>query len=576
MTGSFRRAAYGLPNEDPKSAPRALIGPAPKKSQPNDTIITALTETDKDESSIKVPLQLAYAGGKPVISSSLADTPCAILGTQGILDKINATLGTTYTLNIPSLSSILEEYISNNYDFGTAYSYLRSVWFTNDWSTIQDTLHMQEEKDKERRQKAVVDGKIVDPYMPPRCVWDLYSNRVVPSWIAKKRPLPISHAWLDEENRIAVYTPINGKEWPVPMPKSADLHLIRIEMLNLEAEYVWLDVLCLRQNSSLDQLKEKLRTDEWKLDVPTIGNVYDYTIVVIYLSGLGLPFSLKEGDFESERCWFQRAWTLQEIGLKRIIAGDMPSGPLHVCPVHGSQDYKGEILMQFQKELELVHNIMWSPTGRSWGNLFTILAEMQKRKSTNSIDKIAGLSFLCWSEKIPAYYENQSVEDAWTALVNVMAMEKLRRIPGNSDIMTYFPPADVSNEMCVWWDEKWDVDWRYGPCIEKGFVQGLAVQDEEIVNRYGKLIVKDKKEKEHTFKIIASHNYLIPENTYVLLGTRLNHELDLECSVQHWAIGHRVPSTKQFEKVSVFKMADKEAWRLKHLNVTKDCDIVFI
>ncbi|KAK0432047.1 uncharacterized protein EV420DRAFT_1607446 [Desarmillaria tabescens] len=44
MTGSFRWAAYGLPNEDPKSAPRALIGPAPKKSQPNDTIITALTE----------------------------------------------------------------------------------------------------------------------------------------------------------------------------------------------------------------------------------------------------------------------------------------------------------------------------------------------------------------------------------------------------------------------------------------------------------------------------------------------------------------------------------------------------
>ncbi|KAK0436991.1 uncharacterized protein EV420DRAFT_1280908 [Desarmillaria tabescens] len=460
----------------------ALIGPAPKKSQPNDTIITALTETDKDESSIKVPLQLAYAGGKPVISSSLADTPCAILGTQGILDKINATLGTTYTLNIPSLSSILEEYISNNYDFGTAYSYLRSVWFTNDWSTIQDTLHMQEEKDKERRQKAVVDGKIVDPYMPPRRVWDLYSNRVVPSWIAKKRPLPISHAWLDEENRIAVYTPINGKEWPVPMPKSADLHLIRIEMLNLEAEYVWLDVLCLRQNSSLDQLKEKLRTDEWKLDVPTIGNVYDYTIVVIYLSGLGLPFSLKEGDFESERCWFQRAWTLQEIGLKRIIAGDMPSGPLH-C-VH--QDYKGEILMQFQKELELVHNIMWSPTGRSWGNLFTILAEMQKRKSTNSIDKIAGLSFLCWSEKIPAYYENQSVEDAWTALVNVMAMEKRGELffwypePGNSDvkwrptwdqIMTYFH-LQMSQMRCLFGGMKMGCDWHHGPCIRRGLCRG--------------------------------------------------------------------------------------------------------
>ncbi len=42
-------------------------------------------------------------------------------------------------------------------------------------------------------------------------------------------------------------TPINGHEWPVPMPSDADLDLIRIEMLNNGAEYVWLDVLCLRQ-----------------------------------------------------------------------------------------------------------------------------------------------------------------------------------------------------------------------------------------------------------------------------------------------------------------------------------------
>ncbi len=31
------------------------------------------------------------------------------------------------------------------------------------------------------------------------------------------------------------------------MPKDANLDLIRIEMLNLGAEYAWLDVLCLRQ-----------------------------------------------------------------------------------------------------------------------------------------------------------------------------------------------------------------------------------------------------------------------------------------------------------------------------------------
>ncbi len=35
-------------------------------------------------------------------------------------------------------------------------------------------------------------------------------------------------------------------------------------MLNLGAEYVWLDVLCLRQKEGL---REDLREEEWKVDV---------------------------------------------------------------------------------------------------------------------------------------------------------------------------------------------------------------------------------------------------------------------------------------------------------------------
>ncbi len=58
----------------------------------------------------------------------------------------------------------------------------------------------------------------------------------------------------------------------VPIPKDANLDLIRIEMLNLGAEYAWLDVLCLRQ---LGGRGEDLRKEEWKLDVPTIGHVYE-------------------------------------------------------------------------------------------------------------------------------------------------------------------------------------------------------------------------------------------------------------------------------------------------------------
>ncbi len=98
-----------------------------------------------------------------------------------------------------------------------------------------------------------------------------------------------------------VWASINGKEWPVSIPKGASLELIHIEMLNLGVQYTWLDVLCLRQKGGP---WEDLHTEEWKLDVFTIGGVYDDPVVVIYLSGLGQPLSLKDGDLDSDQCWF--------------------------------------------------------------------------------------------------------------------------------------------------------------------------------------------------------------------------------------------------------------------------------
>ncbi len=61
---------------------------------------------------------------------------------------------------------------------------------------------------------------------------------------------------------MSIMTPINGNEWPVPMPKDGSLDLVRIEMLNIRAEYAWLDILCLRQEGGR---AEHLRTEEWKL-----------------------------------------------------------------------------------------------------------------------------------------------------------------------------------------------------------------------------------------------------------------------------------------------------------------------
>ena len=137
----------------------------------------------------------------------------------------------------------------------------------------------------------------------------------------------------------------------MPIPKGANLDLIRIKMLNLGLEYTWLDVLCLRQRGGL---REDLGVEEWKLDVPTIGAIYKNAEVVCYLSGLGLPLSLKEGDLESDQCWFRRAGTLQEVGQRRIIAGDMPDGPLNTKP--RDEDDTG-ILTRYHNQLQAIDAI---------------------------------------------------------------------------------------------------------------------------------------------------------------------------------------------------------------------------
>ncbi|PBK81304.1 hypothetical protein ARMGADRAFT_1144595 [Armillaria gallica] len=144
----------------------------------------------------------------------------------------------------PSLLSILEDFIERNYNFGTAYALLCLVWNTENSSNIQDELRRHEGEDREHRQKALVGNLIVNPDLTPQHVWDLYSNHVALSWIIQNKtphpleewPTLISHAWVDEKDHVDVWTPINGKEWPVPIPKDVDLNLIRIEMLNLRAD----------------------------------------------------------------------------------------------------------------------------------------------------------------------------------------------------------------------------------------------------------------------------------------------------------------------------------------------------
>ncbi|PBK70018.1 hypothetical protein ARMSODRAFT_974520 [Armillaria solidipes] len=543
---------------------------SPSKSRYSNNIvsseitITSFTETGQAESSIKVPLQRSYTGRIPIIPSSLADTSCATLGIPGLLDLFNTTLGTSRTLNIPSLSSVLENCIKNNHDFGTAYGRLRAVLSTAKYGTIRNILRKREADDRKMRQKALVGGRIVQPYLQPRRVWDLCANRVVPWWnsgaflrcfqLESSMPMirtesnvrPISHAWMDANGRVDVQTPINGYEWPVPIPKDVNLDLIRIELLNLGVEYTWLDVLCLRQK---DGMREDLREEEWKLDVPTIGAVYGGNKVVIYLNGLGRPLALKEGDLENDRSWFRRAWTLQEVGKRRFIAGDMPDGPLHTRPIEPGVK--------------------------------------------QSCGQSCGIGITSAVHEIPAYHESESLEDAWTALVDVMSVGNRGELffwypePGDAhhkwrpswdQIMSKALPANEISNMDVDRDDETDNDWYEGPCVGKGFVRGLTVRGGEKVDRCGELMVKDADGIEHIFNIIAHHGHPIPEDTYTLLGME---SIDSVAApnplhyyppvrTQYWVIGRRL-SDEKFEKVSVFEMADRaEVRRLSALGITEN------
>ncbi|PBK79669.1 hypothetical protein ARMGADRAFT_117984 [Armillaria gallica] len=549
---------------------------------------------------IKVPNQRAYTGSKPVIPSSLADTPSASLGVDGLMKTLNSTLGTQYDLT-PSLTSLLEAYISKEYDFGTIYGYLRPMWFDCDLNYVKDSLRIFEATDLKIRQQALVDGQITwqGLTMAPRRVWDLFSNRVVPWWVALHTPWGISHAWLDNSRRKNILTPINRHEWPVPIPKDGNLDLIRIEMLNLGAEYAWLDVLCLRQEGGRN---EDLRAGEWMLDVPTIGNAYVLEKVVCYFNGLGRP--LEGGcNFYSPRSWFKRTWTLQETSYNWTIGGDT-----------GDELLNKKLRERYESQLASVRR-----AGRATVNWLSLLRD---RTSEKDVDKVAALTYFSASDgtpahnetrptmstthdftKIdpisndnsirtgdptstiaPAYSELESAEDAWTALVKVMSEYNRLEM-----LFLYHEPGPEKNVWRPSWQQamNWDarstsayfycpsesfrrVDYNMkmgtysynGWCIQSAQVQGLATL--VAAPREGHLIVQTPNREEHQYKIHTGHQYPIPDGVYSLLCDQNNTHQTL-C-----VVGKMLPN-RTFLKTSVFKIIgwpwDEKMWKSMALSM---------
>ncbi len=353
----------------------------------------------------------------------------------------------------------------------------------------------------------------------------------------------------------------------MPIPKDTSLDLIRIEMLNLGAEYVWLEVLPLRQKGGS---MEDRRMEEWKVDVPTIGSVYEQAEkVVCYLSGLGRLLSSKADDFESDQCWFKRAWTLQEISEHPVIGGDT-----------GDEEIRAK-LEEKPSSLQKIH---------SGGHVYDVLSQMQKRVSTNPADKVAGMAYLLFSDSIPAYYEKQSEEDAWIALMEVTT----RWYQGN--LLFLYPKPGTGNKIWrpswkqvmmetlsfqhptegLWIDRhhqdgRFDADTYYnGYIIESAFVRGLSEGDSQEQRRRGELVVKDHTGTERILDIVAPHQYPIPDGSYTLLGTNC-----ATGSVLCWVVGWRLPDQK-LRKLSVFRMYEETTMSLVSRGIATKTHTTFL
>ncbi|SJL16912.1 uncharacterized protein ARMOST_20443 [Armillaria ostoyae] len=523
-----------------------------------DGTLSAFIETGQPKSSIPVRKQQSHAGSRLVIPSALANLSCAKLGVDAVFVKLNTILGTSHKLTA-SASSVLELYIARNDDLGTVYGHLRKYWADSLFPHIDIYTRAAEEELQQREQKLLVNGRIWARHTTGcRRIWDLYANRVVPFMAGRSSTWGISHAWVDARDRVDVWTPINRREWPVPVPKDANLDLIRIEMLNLGAEYAWLDVLCLRQEGGP---REDLRVQEWKTDVPTIGWVYLRKRVVCYFCGLGQPLRLKLGYFEDDRCWFKRAWTLQEISQNTIIGGETgDDGTL-----------AEDVQVMLREQVESLQKM------RESRFMFDVLSEMKKRVSTKSLDKVAGLGYILDLTYLPIYDGSQSEEEAWAALVDAMSKYSrwdlffLYPEPGDgskcwrpswNQIMTKILPSHPMSLSYVTFGESDylstddSADSYQGYHIDSGYVEGLSHPSYNGMPRQGQLVVKDG--STYTFKIVADHTYPIPEGSYTLLFQwDTSKKSDYYCRQCFVVVGRQRPDGK-FEKLSVFRMLDDD------------------
>ncbi|KAF9024020.1 hypothetical protein BDZ89DRAFT_1162447 [Hymenopellis radicata] len=538
---------------------------------PADYVAIYPSHSKKECESLEVPLQRAFFGPRQVLPSDVASIPRSELDPQQLHELMNDYLGTSYALD-KARYSLLRASLKYSNDFGVAYSLLRPRWHMRPLDAI-DNIRACIATDNTARRNAVRDGYVVNKGISPRRVWDLWSNRVVPTWMVcteleeydctvkqlnkQRRFFAVSHSWVDREELQFVDTPINGYEWPVPIPYATNLECIRTELLHHTSisdsykgrygnislaedrnlahlstergaqhiQYAWLDVLCLRQEGEDED--EQLRAEEWKLDVPTIGTVYvGANSVVYYFSGLGLPFRI--GDLEHHRHWLKRAWTLQEHNgsVTSFLAGITPSSPQLPHPNNRSDTPLDDSVHEFSAKLNRL------PQAGS-ADLFHAIDEMRRRCATSELDKISGLHYLCNIDRVPVYDIGEQPNNAW--LLFLEALPAFKR----ATVFFSFPEPGIGGKnqpvWCPSWEQLMDApkprqseverslevhfdDYRGEFSIECHSVRCQLIGfDADSEDREGRVMLKSETGEWIPFRAQADHEQPIRDGGYTLL-----------------------------------------------------------
>ncbi|KAF8426742.1 ankyrin repeat-containing domain protein [Tirmania nivea] len=366
--------------------------------------------------------------------------------------------------------------VNQGYDLGLAYAAARVAWKSFNDPHFNIAAHRAQwlaraKQIAELRENAIYmddNGQelIKSPYsIMPRRVWDLKSNRVVEFHMLHSEVLAreyisrgvfmdvaqasppfwaITHSWTRDMS--SVETSINQYQWPTPLPQELDLeYSVRRELLHKGAAYVWLDVLCLRQPSlAIDRTQQS----EWKLDVPTIGNVYRRAVgIARYFNGLGQAFSIDGWD--DSRHWLRRAWTLQEIRSENTTYN---AGIGHKTSAHIMMKTEGKVDGKVTTLRQALHPIVKLATqvdSLSGCSVYGLVREMAKRYSTQPTDKVAALFYLLRTTQLPIYDAGISDRDAWARCFHVLPFE--RKI----EILFDFPYAGDRTHHGSQWFPTW-------------------------------------------------------------------------------------------------------------------------